>query len=111
MRTVEISAQFLALLQIPHVTQRRSLHLSVLHFPSAKFGDYDPPSSLVCWVKRADIDFIPLQLQCRRALCLERVQGSFPSCALTQAAWFFRTEFPPDFPGKGILRVNSKAWS
>lgn len=47
MRTLEISAQFLALVQIPHATLRRSLHLSVLHFPSAKFGERDAPSGLV----------------------------------------------------------------
>lgn len=47
MRTLEISARFLAPLQIPPATLSRPLHLSALHFPSAKFGERDPPSFLV----------------------------------------------------------------
>lgn len=105
MRILEISDQFLALLQIPHATLRRSLHLSVLHFPSAKFGERDPPSGLVCRVgSRHQLNSLASAVQ---ESTLGKVPGSFPSCALTQAAWFFTT----DFKEKGGLRVNTKAWS
>lgn len=61
----------------------------------------------------AGTDFILLQVQCRRALCLGKVQGQIAQlCPHTGCVVFQNhTEFPPDFPGKGVLRVNSKAWS
>lgn len=96
MRTLEISAQFLALLQIPHATLSRSLHLSALHFPSAKFGERDPPSGLVClgW-EHTFILFYSSAVPGAGTVQEQsggqgKLQGNFSGCAFTQAACLFQ---------------------
>lgn len=99
MRTLEISAQFLAPLQIPHATLSRSLHLSALHFPSAKFGERNPPSGLVCLGREHAIIlfyFIPgprTELaRCRRGPMVRgrwRLWGDFSGRSFPEAARLF----------------------
>lgn len=48
MRTLEISARLLAPPHVPRAAVSLSLHLPTLHFPSAKFGERDPPPGRVC---------------------------------------------------------------
>lgn len=90
MRTLEISAWFLALLQIPHATLSRSLHLSALHFPSAKFGERDSPSGLVClgW-EHTFILFYSSAVQ-EQSHGQGKLWGNFSDCTFTQAACLFQ---------------------
>lgn len=100
MRTLEISAQFLALLQIPRATLRRSLHLSVLHFPSAKFGERDPPSGLVCWVGSRH-QFYSLARAGQESTLSGEGAGRFPQLCPHTGCVVFQNSIPPRFPRKG----------
>lgn len=98
MRTLEISAPFLAPLQIPHVTLSRSLHLSALRFPSAKFGERDPPSGLVCLGREhmfvlfysSAAHGVGTVREKTRGQGKQRLQGDSSGCAFTQAARSFQ---------------------
>lgn len=100
MRTLEISAQFLALLQIPHATLRRSLHLSALHFPSAKFGERDPPSGLVCWVESRHRFYSLASAVQERTLSGEGA-GQLPRLCPHRDWVVFQNRIPPRLPRKG----------
>lgn len=111
MRTLEISARLLAPPHIPRAAVSPSLRLPTLHFPSAKFGERDPPPGRVCLgQEHALFYFIAARGagRAREETGARRVRGDFSGGAFGQAAPVIRSTRREDFIFKAVMLDGSR---